>query len=106
MMFPSLNNENPLTWRCKVFGCKDEELQGCIVHEAGEMHGIRNFGRYTAVQTFTEITFSGCMWCKNFRRVVGEEKQVFPVWECSCPVCDPDLMRDNRAPVNNKMSIK
>lgn len=26
MKWPSIKNENPLTWKCKLFGCQDEDV--------------------------------------------------------------------------------
>ena len=89
MKWPSLHNSNPKTWKCKLFGCKDEEMYGVTFLESGEKHGI-GMGKLTATTTVTTITYRGCSWCLNYIEVRGEERETWPKWQCSCPICDSD----------------
>lgn len=94
MKWPSLNNENELTWKCKLFGCRDELLPASY-YEEKEQHGIKGFERLnlTVATTITEITFSGCIWCRNYRRIYGETKETWPMSECgleACELCNPN----------------
>lgn len=93
MKWPSLNNENLLTWKCKLFGCKDE-LIPTIFDEHREKHGITGSKLFTAATTWTQITFSGCIWCMNFRRIYEERGIVFPVWLCDCDICEASKRKD------------
>jgi len=86
MRWPSINNENPLTWKCKVFGFKNEELP-LTWYDSGEKHGIK-FGKYTATKTYTKATFKGCIWCMNYKKLSEQEVEDWPKWTCSCEVCE------------------
>jgi hypothetical protein len=90
MKWPSFNNSNPLTWRCKLFGCKDE-LAPAIFYEYGEKHGIQGYSSATAATTCIEISFSGCSWCLNYRRIYSEDKYTFPI--CDCEICENRIIR-------------
>jgi hypothetical protein len=87
MKIPSLNNQNELTWKCKLFGCKDE-LMPIIWQEPGEKHGIKGFSFATATRTLLTYTFHGCRWCMNFRKVFEDEEEICPKWLCDCEVCE------------------
>jgi hypothetical protein len=86
--WPSLDNENPKTWRCKLFGCRSEELP-LVWQESGEKHGIKGFSFATATKTLISYTFKGCMWCGNFRKLFGDEDDCWPKWKCGCEICNP-----------------
>jgi hypothetical protein len=90
MKLPSTNNENKLTWKCKIFGCKDEMLPA-VYYDSGERHGIKGKDRAkgaTASKTTTAIVFSGCIWCLNYKKILGEEELIWPKWYCDCEICE------------------
>jgi hypothetical protein len=87
MKFPSLNNENSLTPKCKIFGCQDKEMP-LTWYDSGEKHGVK-FGKYTATKTYTISSFRGCYWCHNFRKIMGPEIEDWPKWKCYCEICEP-----------------
>jgi hypothetical protein len=87
MKWPSINNSNPRTWKCKIFGCRDEFLP-LTYCEGGEQHGITvGFSYGTAVSITTYIPFKGCLWCKNFHKIYDEPIKHFPAWLCDCKIC-------------------
>ena len=65
---PSINNKNPLTWKCKIFGCKDDTLP-LSWYDSKEEHGIKGNGKFTAATLSVLYEFRGCMWCANFRKI-------------------------------------
>lgn len=89
MKFPSLNNSNKLTWKCKIFGCRNEQ-HPLLWQENGERHGVKGWGRITAIGTLITYIFMGCRWCQNYTKIKAEEDDCYygPWWECSCDVCD------------------
>lgn len=87
--FPSIDNSNPLTWKCKIFGCRDEFLP-LTIYDSGEQHGIKNQGKYTAATTSTKITYKGCIWCFNYKKIMDEPVLTFPIWACYCDRCNMD----------------
>lgn len=84
--FPSLKNKNPLSWKCKLFGCQDK-LVPLTFYDNGEKHGIKE-QQFTAMTTSIEYEFRGCYWCNNFRKIFIKETLTFPVWGCYCDICD------------------
>jgi hypothetical protein len=86
MRLPSINNENPLTWKCKLFGCRNEKLP-LIYHKPGEIHGIIGWGNATATATLKEYTYDGCIWCNNYREIFECEEPCWPKWFCDCDIC-------------------
>ena len=87
MILPSLDNENPLTWKCKLFGCRDEYLP-LIFHDSGQRHGIKGYGFATATATLITYTFKGCIWCCNYRQIhEDEDEDIWPKWFCCCDIC-------------------
>jgi hypothetical protein len=84
---PSFDNNNKLTWKCKIFGCRDE-WHPVIFHDNDERHGItEGFSWATAATLITEITFKGCHWCNNYQKIVEELMTTFPAWICDCNIC-------------------
>ena len=79
MKLPSLNNENRLTLRCKLFGCRNEEAP-VTYYDEGERHGVKDLGKYSATKTVSKITWRGCWWCGNFKKMIGESKDTWPKW--------------------------
>ena len=88
-MIPSLDGTNKLTWKCRLFGCRNESLP-LIWHEQGEKHGIKLGSLATVTATLKEFTFKGCIWCGNYRKIFSHESEIFPKWLCSCEICDTD----------------
>lgn len=88
--WPSINNSNPLTWKCKIFGCNDDSLP-LIFNEQGERHGIKGFSFATATATIIKYTFHGCSWCKNYSKSPVEENEIWPKWLCDCAVCNASI---------------
>jgi hypothetical protein len=86
MIWPSLHNENKLTWKCKFFGCKDEELP-LTFHDEEEKHGMK-LGHFTATKMIITYVYRGCMWCRNFRAIREKEEMIFPMWKCWCETCE------------------
>jgi len=88
--FPSIDNENPLTWKCKLFGCKDESPSYLSFQIEGEKHGIKGFKRLTVTRTLINISHNGCSWCRNYKKIIGKEinSPFFEMWECDCKICN------------------
>lgn len=87
--FPSITNSNPLIWKCKIFGCRDEFLP-VVIYDSGERHGItEGLGRATAAKTFFSIGYKGCHWCHNYKKIVGEPQLNINagIWLCDCDIC-------------------
>lgn len=87
--FPSITNSNPLTWKCKIFGCRDEFLP-LTIFESGEHHGItEGFASATAVKTSISIGFKGCIWCFNYKKIIDEPilNPNAGMWLCYCDIC-------------------
>jgi hypothetical protein len=95
MKLPSIDNENLLTWKCKVFGCRNNELLGFSFHEGGERHGVIGLGKLTATTTLIESAFRGCHWCQNWTKSLLEEKDCWPKWQCDCEVCEAVKVKEN-----------
>ncbi len=93
MKFPSLKNENPRTWKCKIFGCNDEELP-LIWQEPGEKHGIKGWSFATATRTLTTYIVRGCKWCRNYRTIFGDVDEIWPKWLCDCEICEKSRVND------------
>ena len=84
---PSITNSNPKTWKCKLFGCRDEWLP-LISYEAGERHGITGgFSWATVATTSAFVGYKGCYWCNNYQKIMDEPTLNFPAWLCDCDVC-------------------
>jgi hypothetical protein len=87
MNLPSTDGTNERTWKCKLFGCRDERLP-MFYYERGEQHGITSgFGIATVATTTTDIGYRGCHWCGNYKKIVGNTDLCFPAWFCDCDVC-------------------
>ena len=86
MRVPSVKNENPLTWKCKLFGCRKEELP-FVWYEEGEKHGIKGFSFATATKAISSYVFTGCHWCSNYDKTFGETDEIWPKWLCDCDIC-------------------
>lgn len=88
--FPSLDDKNKLTWKCKLFGCRKHKLHN-ILCEEGEKHGL-NFGKYgTAIKTGRIFSCIGCYWCQNWKKVFEREEyniNNYRVWICDCDQCN------------------
>lgn len=82
----SFDKSRSLTWKCKFFSCRNEEL-GLVYYDKGEHHGL--FGAYGACETVIWITYWGCPWCKNYERIVEEEPETTHKWVCDCSICKP-----------------
>lgn len=85
--YPSTTNSNSLTWKCKIFGCRDEFLP-LVAGENGEKHGVKNFGKLTASTTFIKVTYKGCHWYRNYKKIMDEPTLIFPMWICDCDQCN------------------
>lgn len=83
---PNTETINKLTAKCKIFGCKNEPYP-FLLYKSGEMHGVIGYGAATAVKNYTEISYTGCNRCKNYKEVIGEENIVEPYWICDCQTC-------------------
>ncbi len=81
----ALNDALPKTWKCKIFGCKDELLPFTYM-DKGERHGLE-LGQATATATFTNVKFSGCDWCGNYKAIRNKETDCYPKWFCDCELC-------------------
>lgn len=88
--FPSFKNTNKLTWKCKIFGCRNKKLQD-IIGDEGERHGLKSFGgKYTATKTNRIYSLIGCRWCQNWKKVFEREEDIFKIWLCDCEKCNQD----------------
>jgi len=88
-IIPSTTNSNSPTWRCKIFGCRDEFLP-LTIFETGERHGITGgLGRATASKTSISIGYKGCYWCNNYKKIVDEPILNINagMWLCDCDIC-------------------
>jgi hypothetical protein len=90
--FPSYTKSNPLTWKCKFFGCKNEVLP-LTWYEDSEKHGIKNISYCTVITITKRFSFKGCLWCHNYDKILEEEIEGFPVWECYCEKCNKDEIK-------------
>jgi hypothetical protein len=85
-MDKTMDTSNKLTWKCRLFGCRDEVSY--FYYEKEEKHGITGgFSFATVATTITEISYEGCYWCSNYRKVIGETDTIFPAWFCNCDIC-------------------
>ena len=81
--------QHRLTWKCKLFGCKNEYLDNFTYHDTGVKHGAkeRAYGS-TACATYTICVYKGCSWCSNYKEERGEEIESWPKWFCDCEICE------------------
>ena len=86
-MLPFIDGRNPLTWKCKILGCRDEQLPAYF-NVTREKHGVRIGTHATVVTVPIEITFWWCRWCGNHRKITGEKPWTFPICLCFCPICE------------------
>ncbi len=84
--YPSLS-KNPLTWKCKLFGCRNIRLP-CTMFDRKEKHGILG-KNYVACTLILTIGFVGCFWCKNYNKIIEKEEENYPIWKyCDCDECE------------------
>jgi len=92
MKLPSIKNENSLTWKCKLFGCRNEYLP-LVYYDKGEKHGIFGFSYATAATTTIECSYIGCYWCHNYREIREQTTLGFPAWVCDCEICEKSRVK-------------
>jgi hypothetical protein len=87
MKLPSIKNQNPKTWKCKIFGCRDEWLP-LTFYEQEECHGITGgFSFATVATAIIGVGYKGCHWCQNYQKITDEPVITFPAWLCDCDIC-------------------
>lgn len=86
MKWPSCNDENPLTWKCKLFGCRDEYLP-LTYYKEDEKHGVKAWCGATASRTLTAASYKGCIWCMNYQEILDPEELIGCGFYCDCAIC-------------------
>jgi hypothetical protein len=85
-IWPSTKNENKLTWKCKLFGCKDYMLPLTYCKD-GEKHGVKAGMGATATTITLTASYKGCIWCRNYIEIINEGVVRLPGWICDCEIC-------------------
>jgi hypothetical protein len=81
-------NDNPLTWKCKLFGCRNEYLPLIYSEPGQEKHGFQKYQSYgLASRTIVMFVFIGCPWCENYIKISDPPDMVGEKWICDCNIC-------------------